>query len=69
MKTALITGATGMDGSYLAELLLAKGYAVHGMKRRSSSFNTARVDHIFNHPNFTIHFGDMEDGGSLTKLV
>ena len=64
MKTALITGITGQDGSYLAELLLAKGYEVHGIIRRSSSFNTQRIDHIYQdphspHPKLTLHFGDL----------
>ena len=69
MKKALITGITGQDGSYLAELLLSKGYEVHGIKRRSSSFNTARIDHIFTHPNLHIHYGDLSDSSNLTKLV
>ncbi|HIC67554.1 MAG TPA: NAD-dependent epimerase/dehydratase family protein, partial [Paracoccus sp.] len=65
-KTALITGVTGQDGAYLAELLLAKGYEVHGIKRRSSSFNTARVEHLYEDPHdsgvrFTMHYGDMTD--------
>jgi GDPmannose 4,6-dehydratase len=67
MKTALITGITGQDGSYLAELLLSKGYKVHGIVRRSSSLNTARIDHIFNQ--ITLHFGDLTDGSSLGKLL
>jgi GDPmannose 4,6-dehydratase len=63
-KVALITGATGQDGAYLAELLLTKGYVVHGIKRRSSSFNTERVDHLYEDPHqrnvrFTLHYGDM----------
>ena len=63
-KRALITGVTGQDGSYLAELLLSKGYDVHGIKRRSSSFNTARVDHLYEdvhevHRRFTLHYGDI----------
>mgnify|MGYP000338227673 CR=1 FL=1 len=66
MKTALITGITGQDGAYLAEFLLNKGYFVHGVKRRSSSFNTARVDHLFNsefgkNGQFALHYGDMTD--------
>lgn len=75
MKKALITGITGQDGSYLAEFLLRKGYEVHGIKRRSSSFNTARIDHIFQDPhdaentNFRLHFGDLTDGSSLYGLV
>ena len=72
-KTALITGVTGQDGSYLAELLLAKGYEVHGIKRRSSSFNTARVDHLQIDPRsgsrFHLHFGDMTDGGGLMRQI
>jgi len=67
MKRALITGITGQDGSYLAELLLSKGYEVHGIKRRSSSFNTARIDHIFD--DLHIHYGDLSDSSNLTKLV
>jgi len=73
-RIALITGVTGQDGSYLAELLLGKGYIVHGLKRRSSSFNTARVDHLYLDPHehgvrFVMHFGDMTDATSLTRLV
>lgn len=73
-KTALITGVTGQDGAYLAELLLAKGYAVHGIKRRSSSFNTGRVDHIYEDPHengghFMMHYGDMSDATNLVRLV
>jgi GDPmannose 4,6-dehydratase len=73
-RRALITGITGQDGSYLAELLLSKGYEVHGIVRRSSSFNTGRVDHIYqdpHHPNprLILHYGDLTDGGSLTNLV
>ncbi len=64
---ALITGITGQDGSYLAELLLAKGYEVHGIVRRSSSFNTGRIDHIFDR--LKLHHADMSDGGSLRKVV
>ncbi len=67
MKRALITGITGQDGSYLAELLLSKGYEVHGIKRRSSSFNTARIDHIFDQ--LHTHYGDLSDSSNLTKLV
>jgi GDPmannose 4,6-dehydratase len=66
---ALITGITGQDGSYLAELLLSKGYVVHGIKRRSSSINTDRIDHIYDHPNFDLHYGDMTDGMSLVSLL
>jgi len=72
-KVALITGVTGQDGAYLAELLLAKGYVVHGMKRRSSSFNTGRVDHLYRDPHeatpFLLHFGDMTDTSNLIRLV
>lgn len=67
MKTALITGISGQDGSYLAELLLEKGYAVHGILRRSSSLNTSRIDHIFKDLN--LHFGDLSDGSSLARLM
>ena len=72
MKKALITGVTGQDGSYLAEFLLEKGYQVHGIKRRASSFNTQRVDHIYQDPhvdnqNFILHYGDLTD--SSTSLV
>lgn len=73
-KVALITGVTGQDGAYLAELLLDKGYRVHGVKRRSSSFNTARVDHLYvdphvNDPRFLMHYGDMTDATNLIRLV
>ena len=73
-KVALITGITGQDGSYLAELLLAKGYEVHGIIRRSSSFNTGRIDHIYQdphdkNPKLILHYGDMSDGVGLTNLV
>jgi len=73
-KRALITGVTGQDGSYLAELLIAKGYEVHGVKRRSSSFNTSRVDHIYGDPreqeqSFFLHFGDLTDSSSLVRLI
>jgi GDPmannose 4,6-dehydratase len=73
-KTALITGITGQDGSYLAELLLAKGYAVHGLKRRSSSFNTGRIDHLYRDPHdeqaqFHLHYGDMNDSTNLIRIV
>ena len=65
-KKTLITGITGQDGSYLADFLLAKGYTVHGVKRRSSSFNTARIDHIYQDPHekqkkFILHYGDIQD--------
>lgn len=73
MKKALITGITGQDGSYLAELLLSKGYEVHGIKRRSSSFNTERIDHLYsdihNNSNFILHYGDLTDSSNLIKLV
>ena len=69
MKTALITGITGQDGSYLAELLLEKGYEVHGLKRRSSSFNTGRIEHLLDNPRFKLHDGDMTDSSNLTRLV
>lgn len=68
-KTALITGITGQDGSYLAELLLSKGYHVHGIVRRSSSFNTSRIDHLFSHENLKLHYGDMTDGTALMSVV
>ena len=73
-KSALITGATGQDGAYLAELLLAKGYVVHGIKRRSSSFNTARVDHLYHDPHeqgvrFYLHYGDVTDAANLIRIV
>lgn len=69
MKKALITGITGQDGSYLTELLLEKGYVVHGIKRRSSSINTERIDHLFDHPNLNLHYGDLTDSLSIVKLV
>ena len=74
MKTALITGITGQDGSYLAELLLEKGYDVHGIKRRASSFNTERIDHIYEdssiHANqFHLHYGDLSDSLNLTRII
>ena len=74
MKKALITGVTGQDGSYLAELLLNKGYEVHGIKRRASSFNTQRIDHIFEDPHainpmFRLHYGDLTDGSNLIRLI
>ena len=68
-KKSLITGITGQDGSYLAELLLNKGYEVHGIIRRSSSFNTQRIDHIYNHKNLKLHFGDMTDSFSIDNLI
>ncbi|MEO6403788.1 MAG: GDP-mannose 4,6-dehydratase, partial [Vicinamibacteria bacterium] len=67
MKKALITGITGQDGSYLAELLLSKGYDVHGLVRRSSSFNTWRIDHI--RENIHLHYGDLTDTSSLIKTL
>jgi len=69
MKIALISGITGQDGSYLAELLLEKGYEVHGIIRRSSSFNTGRIDHIYNDKNLKLHYGDMSDSSSLNRLL
>ncbi len=73
MKSALITGITGQDGSYLAELLLEKGYTVHGMVRRSSSFSTGRIDHLYRdvheQPKLLLHYGDLTDGQALTNLV
>ena len=69
-KVALITGVTGQDGSYLAEFLLEKGYVVHGIKRRASSFNTERVDHIYtNDANFKLHYGDLTDSSNLVRLL
>ncbi len=73
-KVALITGITGQDGSYLAEFLLEKNYIVHGIKRRSSSFNTQRVDHIYQDPhsespNFKLHYGDLSDSSNLTRII
>jgi GDPmannose 4,6-dehydratase len=69
MKKALITGITGQDGSYLAELLLDKGYEVHGIKRRSSSFNTQRIDGIFDHPRLKLHYGDLTDSSNIQSLL
>ena len=69
MKTALITGITGQDGSYLAELLLEKGYEVHGIKRRSSSINTERIDHLYNNENLYLHYGDLTDSLSTYSLI
>ena len=68
-KTALITGITGQDGSYLAEFLLAKGYKVVGVKRRTSIIQTERIDHIFGNPNFMMHYGNLSDAGSLWALM
>jgi len=74
MKTALITGVTGQDGAYLAEILLKKGYQVHGIKRRSSLFNTDRIDHLYQDPhelgrNFILHYGDLTDSTNLIRIV
>ncbi|ATL43851.1 GDP-mannose 4,6-dehydratase [Elizabethkingia sp. HX WHF] len=74
MKKALITGITGQDGSYLAELLLEKGYMVHGIKRRSSSFNTQRIDHLYidqheEHVNFKLHYGDLTDSTNIIRII
>src|ERR1700719_612655 len=73
-KTALITGITGQDGAYLAELLLAKGYNVHGVKRRASSFNTDRIDHLYQDPHekavrLTLHYGDLTDSTNLIRII
>src|ERR1700685_393656 len=73
-KVALVTGVTGQDGAYLSELLLSKGYVVHGIKRRSSSFNSARMDHIYQDPHipdahFHVHYGDMTDSTNLIRIV
>src|SRR5260370_24839477 len=74
MKKALITGITGQDGAYLAEFLLQKGYEVHGIKRRASSFNTARIDHLYQDPHdsqirFRLHYGDLTDANSLIRII
>ena len=74
MKKALITGITGQDGSYLADLLVAKGYEVHGIIRRASTFNTARIDHLYqdthvNGVRLFLHYGDLADSVNLTKLL
>ena len=74
MKKALITGITGQDGSYLAELLLSKGYEVHGIKRRASSFNTQRIDHVYQDPHLQdarlhLHYGDLSDSSNLTRII
>src|SRR5215212_10117386 len=74
MTVALITGVTGQDGAYLAELLLNKGYSVHGIKRRSSSFNSGRIDHLYRDPhetkvNFVLHYGDMTDATNIIRIV
>ena len=73
-KRALITGVTGQDGSYLAEFLLAKGYEVHGIKRRASLFNTERIDHIYQDPHepdprLQLHYGDLTDSSNLTRIL
>ena len=73
-KVALITGITGQDGSYLAEFLLEKDYIVHGIKRRASSFNTQRIDHIYQDPhtenaNFKLHYGDLTDTSNLVRII
>src|SRR5690606_10625534 len=74
MKTALINRVTGQDGSYLAELLLEQGYQVHGIKRRASSFNTQRIDHLYqdqheNHVNFKLHYGDLTDSMNIIRII
>ena len=74
MKKAIITGITGQDGAYLAELLLGKGYEVHGIKRRSSLFNTNRIDHLYQDPHekdirFKLHYGDLSDSMNLTRII
>ena len=74
MKKAIITGITGQDGAYLAELLIDKGYEVHGIKRRSSLFNTSRIDHLYRDPHdasrrLHLHYGDLADGGNLLRIV
>src|SRR5215467_4047896 len=73
-RVALITGITGQDGAYLADLLLKKDYVVHGIKRRSSSFNTGRVNHLYQDPherdlNFILHFGDLTDATNLIRII
>ena len=73
-KVAFITGVTGQDGAYLSEFLLKKGYEVHGLKRRSSLFNTDRIDHLYqdphvDHKNFFLHYGDMTDSTNLIRLI
>ena len=72
-KVALITGITGQDGSYLTEFLISKNYEVHGIKRRASSFNTQRIDHLYqdpheDNPNFILHYGDLTDSTNILKL-
>ena len=73
-KRALITGITGQDGSYLAEFLIKKGYEVHGLKRRSSSFNTQRIDHLYQdphnpNPSLILHYGDLTDSTNIIKII
>ncbi|MDR3332899.1 MAG: GDP-mannose 4,6-dehydratase, partial [Synergistaceae bacterium] len=73
-KIALITGITGQDGAYLSSLLLEKGYTVHGVKRRSSLFNTARIDHLYadlhsEDPRFFLHYGDLTDSSNLIRII
>jgi len=68
-KIALISGITGQDGSYLTELLLEKGYFVHGIIRRSSSFNTGRIEHLYGHPRLTLHYGDLTDSTCLISIL
>ena len=72
-KKALITGITGQDGSYLAELLLEKGYQVHGIKRRASTFNTSRIDHLYriheDDPRLVLHYGDLSDSTNLIRII
>ena len=68
-KVALITGITGQDGSYLAEFLLEKDYIVHGIKRRASSFNTQRIDHLLGHQNFKTYHGDLTDSTNLIRII
>src|SRR5574339_727715 len=74
MKKALITGVTGQDGAYLSEFLLKKGYVVHGIKRRSSLFNTNRIDHLYQDPhvdkrNFILHYGDLSDATNIIRII
>src|SRR5688500_11647625 len=74
MKTALITGVTGQDGAYLSDLLLRKGYVVHGIKCRSSLFNTGRIDHLYQDPhidnrNFILHYGDLTDATNIIRII
>src|SRR5574337_1081873 len=74
MKTALITGVTGQDGAYLAEFLLSKGYHVYGIKRRSSLFNSDRIDHLYKDPlesevDFTLFYGDLTDASNVTRII